>query len=544
MKGAIDMSVIETDVLIVGAGPAGLMAANVMQKRGVDYVCLEKKPGRSVLSKALGIQARSLELFEFLGVNQPFLKRGYPGPGAKLHLAGKKPSYVEMYHIKSRYPYLLIIPQHEIEEILENHLNDRGGEISREHEVLEVVQKAGGVEVTAVHNGETKTYFSKYLLACDGAHSKVRQLLDVEFEGEDEGITFFTGDVEIPTMKEIHINLHINDRGAAAFFPYKDGTYRVVGFDRTRQGGPRKREMKLHELQTTLDTILTTSYEVENPKWLAYFGTAHRQVPNYREGRVFFVGDAAHVNNPLGGQGMNIGLEDVANLCWKIDTVLKGYAGNPFLDTYHEERAPVAREVIRNTTMELKMIQLKGLPGKIRNWAGKAALSQNWVQAIFAQALSHVHNDYDKTPINRSFKDASLPRRAIQAGERVPDQLLFMNGTTDERLFPLIQRLGYVCLIYIDSYQQDLVDYAYAFKEKANEAFPDMIKVFLVARGGTVLTDRDELPIIYDSYRHLDKNLGMKKGSTLFIRPDGHAGFHDGSADLKKVMGKLKRYFI
>ncbi|TFE00536.1 FAD-dependent monooxygenase [Jeotgalibacillus salarius] len=538
------MAVIETDVLIIGAGPAGLMAANVMQKRGVDYVCLEKKPGRSVLSKALGIQARSLELFEFLGVNKPFLKRGYPGPGAKLHLAGKHPSYVEMYHIKSRYPYLLIIPQHEIEEILENHLNDRGGEISREHEVLDIVQKKEGVYVTAAHHGKTKTYLAKYLLACDGAHSKVRKELDVPFEGEDEGITFFTGDVEVPEMKEIHINLHLNDRGAAAFFPYKDGTYRVVGFDRTRQGGPRKREMKLQELQDTLDTILDKSYKVENPKWLAYFGTAHRQVPNYRVGNVFFVGDAAHVNNPLGGQGMNIGLEDVGNLCWKIDTVLKGYAGNPFLDTYHEERAPVAREVIRNTTMELKLIDMKGLLGKARNWSGKAVLTQGWVQSRFANELSHVHSDYDKTPINQSFKDQSLSRKAIQAGERVPDQILFNEGTTDERLYPLIQRIGYVCLIYIDCYEQDLIDYAYEFAEKANQAFPDMLKVYLVARGGTVLTGRDELPIIYDVHRDLDKNLGMQKGSTLFIRPDGHVGFHDGSADVRKVMAKLKRYFI
>ncbi|RWZ54464.1 FAD-binding protein [Halobacillus fulvus] len=537
-------SLIETDVLIIGAGPSGLMAANELQRRNIDFVCLEKSPERSDLSKALGIQARALELFELMDLHKPFLERGYPGPGAKLYLGEGKPSTIDLYHIKSRYPYMLVLPQNETEEILEKHLNAMGGTIDREHEVVEVMQSENGVFVKAKHNGEWKSYMCKYLLACDGSKSGVRQALNVEFVGEDEGYTFFLGDVEIPDMSEIYIDMHLNDRGAAAFFPYKDGSYRVVGWDRTQQGQPFRDAPSLQELQESLDRILEEkSYRVGNPKWLSFFGTAHRQVENYRKGRVFFVGDAAHIHNPLGGQGMNLGLEDASNLGWKLEAVLKGYAKDSFLDSYHDERSPVATSVLRVTSKEMRMIDLKGAQGRLRNAAGRTVLTQDWVQQLIANHLAHIPKDYDKTSKNKALKDSSASRKAIQAGERVPDQMLFYDGSTDERLYPFIERYGHVCLIYIDCQDDELIEFAYSFTKKAEAEYPGLLKVFLVAKGGTVDTNGEDLPIIYDVHRHLDKSLGMKKGSTLLIRPDGHAAFHDTSADPDQTMEKLRQFF-
>ncbi|ARI78751.1 FAD-dependent monooxygenase [Halobacillus mangrovi] len=535
-------SVIETDVLIIGAGPAGLMAANELQKRDVDYLCLEKRTGPSELSKALGIQARTLEMFELLGVHQSFLRRGYPGPGSKLHLGGENPSLVELYHIESRYPYLLIIPQSETEKILEEHLSALGGEVSRKHEVVEVIEADRGVYVNAMHDGELKKYFAKYLLACDGAHSKVRQDLDVTFEGEDEGYTFFLGDVDVPSLNEIYINMHLNDRGAVAFFPYKDGSYRVVGLDRAKQGLPHKDELTLDELQESLNTILSEPYQVKNPKWLSYFGTAHRQVPNYRKGRVFFIGDAAHIHNPIGGQGMNLGLEDAANLGWKLDAVLKGHANDSFLDSYHFERSPIGMDVLKETARMLKIIDLQGAQGKVRNWTGKAALTQDWVQKKIAHHLSHIYNEYEDTSRNKELLDSSLSKEAIQSGKRVPDHLLFFDGTNDKSVYPLIRRHGYICFIYIDAQDDALINHAYTFSRMARENYPDLLKIFLVAKGGTVLTKGKELPIIYDVHRHLEKKLGMEKGSTLLIRPDGHVAFHAMSSEPEQTMTKLKRF--
>jgi len=348
---------IHTDVLIIGAGPAGLMAANELRKRDIDCTLLEKKSERSQLSKALGIQSRTVELFELLNVHEPFLRYGYPGPGAKLHLGGKSPSLVELYYIESRYPYMLVIPQNETEKILEDHLSSMGGNVDRNHEVIEVSQTSEGVSVKASHEGTIKEYHAKYLLACDGAHSKVRKTLNVPFVGEDEGYTFFHGDVDIPEFNEIYINMFLNDRGAAAFFPYKDGSYRVVGMDCSKQGLPHKDELTLEELQGSLNTILPHPPQVENPVWLSHFGTAHRQVPNYREGRVFFVGDAAHIHNPLGGQGMNLGLQDASNIAWKLDLVLKGYANESLLNSYHEERYPIAEDVLKETVNMLRVIK-------------------------------------------------------------------------------------------------------------------------------------------------------------------------------------------
>ncbi|WP_226584167.1 FAD-dependent monooxygenase [Halobacillus litoralis] len=536
-------SVVETDVLIIGAGPAGLMAANELQKREVDFICLEKRAQPSHLSKALGIQARTLEMFELLGINKPFMEKGYPGPGSKLHLGGEKPSLVELYYIQSRYPYLLILPQSETEELLEEHLSSLGGEVNREHDVVEVTQSEEGVYVKAVHNGETKTYFSKYLLACDGAHSKVRQALEVEFEGEDEGYTFFLGDVDVPELNEIYINMHLNDRGAVAFFPYKDGSYRVVGLDRAKQGLPHKDELPLEDLQESLNTILERPYQVENPKWLSYFGTAHRQVPSYRKDSVFFIGDAAHIHNPIGGQGMNLGLQDAANIGWKLDVVLNGHASDAFLDSYHDERSPIGKDVLKETSRMLKVINLEGAQGKIRNWTGKAALTQNWVQKRVANHLSHIYNEYEDTSRNKELQNSSLPKDAVQAGERVPDHLLFFDGTNDESLYPLIRRHGHICLVYIDAQEEDVINYAYALSKEINKTYPNLLNIFLVAKGGTVQTDDDNLPIIYDVHRHLGNKLGMKKGHTLLIRPDGHVAFHETSTDPEQTVEKVKRFF-
>ncbi|REJ07527.1 FAD-dependent monooxygenase [Halobacillus trueperi] len=536
-------SVIETDVLIIGAGPAGLMAANELQKRDMDFICLEQRSSPSELSKALGIQARTLEIFELLGVHQEFLKKGYPGPGSKLHLGGENPSVVELYHINSQYPYLLIIPQSETESILEDHLSSLGGSVNRGHEVVEVMETDEGAYVTAKHNGELKRYVTKYLLACDGAHSKVRQDLNVPFEGEDEGYTFFLGDVDVPALNEIYINMHLNDRGAVAFFPYKDGSYRVVGMNRAKQELPHKDELSLEDLQESLNTVLSEPYQVENPKWLSYFGTAHRQVPNYKKGHVFFVGDAAHIHNPIGGQGMNLGLQDAANIVWKLDVVLKGHAEDSFLDSYDHERAPIGLDVLKETSRMLKIIDLQGAQGKIRNWTGKAALTQDWVQKKIANHFSNIYNEYEETSKNKSIQDSSLSKEAIRAGERVPDHLLLFDGSNDKSMYPLIRTYGYVCFIYIDAQEKSLIEEAYDFSKKIDETYAGLIKVFLVAKGGTVRTNGDELPVIYDVHRHLGNKLGMKKGHTLFIRPDGHVAFHESSSYLEKTLEKVRQFF-
>ncbi|MCA0970524.1 FAD-dependent monooxygenase [Halobacillus litoralis] len=532
---------IETDVLIIGAGPAGLMAANDLQKRDVDFICLEKRSEPSHLSKALGIQARTLELFELLGVQKPFLERGYPGPGAKLHLGGEKPSLVELYPIESRYPYMLVLPQSETERILEDHLNAMGGKVNRDQEVVDVIETEGGVYVQTKYHGEVQEYKAKYLLACDGAHSPVREALDVPFDGEDDGYTFFLGDVDITNLNDIHINMHLNDRGAVGVFPYKDGSYRVVGLDRSKQDLPHKDKPTFEEIQESVNTILDEPYVMENPKWLSNFGTSHRQVPNYRKGPVFFIGDSAHIHNPMGGQGMNLGLQDSANLTWKIALVVKGVAEDSFLDSYNEERWPIGKDVLKETSRMLKVVNLEGPQGKIRNWTGKAALTQGWVQNRIANHLSNIYNEYDGADRNKELRDSSLSRKAIQAGKRVPDHLLFFDGATDERLYPLIRQYGHLCLIYIDCEDQSSIDYAYDVLDTLNESYHDVIKVCLVAKGGTVETDREDLPIIYDVHRHLGEEMGMKPNHVLLIRPDGHVAFHDGSRDQKRIVPKVRK---
>ncbi len=163
---------VKTNVMIIGAGPTGLIAANALNKSGIDYICIEKRMERSPFSKAIGIHARTLEVFDVLGIAEKFVGAGYPGHGAKITFDSGKASLLKFYQLESRFPYLLTIPQNETEDILEEHLREGGGKVYKEHELVSLVQERDHVLVTVNHNGECLEYEAKYVLACDGVHSK------------------------------------------------------------------------------------------------------------------------------------------------------------------------------------------------------------------------------------------------------------------------------------------------------------------------------------------------------------------------------------
>ncbi len=225
------MKKIKTDVIIIGAGPSGLMAASQLRHYQIDFVCIEKQKYRSIFSKAMGIHARTLEMLDLIGIAESFIERGYPGHGAKLYIGEEKESLLALHQIKSRFPDMLAIHQTETEEILENHLNKNGATINRGEELRDIISHEEGVRVIVEKDEEIIEYQGQYLLACDGAHSKVREILGVEFVGEKEGKTFFLGDVETSTVDHSMITGFINERGAIVFFPYVNGTFRVVGLD-------------------------------------------------------------------------------------------------------------------------------------------------------------------------------------------------------------------------------------------------------------------------------------------------------------------------
>ncbi|QGH36714.1 hypothetical protein GI584_22830 [Gracilibacillus salitolerans] len=537
------MKKVKTDVVIVGAGPTGLMAANQLNRYKIDYVCLEKQTHRSSFSKAMGIHARSMEMFDLSGFVEEFVARGYPGEGAKMYIGGEKESILGLYQIESRFPYMLVIPQTETEEILETNLEMNEGIVNRGEEVTALTVHDKGVNVTVNNDGEILEYDAEYVLACDGAHSKVRELMETGFVGEAEGKTFFLGDIQTSNLDPSMITGYINTRGATVFFPYADGKFRVVGLDLSIQGRPHKDELTLHELQQRVNYVTSTSIEIDSANWLTYFGTAHKQVENYQKDRVFFVGDAAHIHNPLGGQGMNLGLQDATNICWKLMTVLKGCADQAILRTYDQERRPIAKNIIQQTSRLLQFISLEGTRGKLRNNISRWLLSNSHLQHNIAETLSHIKYDYHATSSSQKLVDNKLPKKFIQPGARTPDVKFLLEETPDKRLYHLLRLYPFVCFVYMERQTEDIIAYVNSLVEELCTVYGDLITTFLVVKGGVPLIEGGKFKIIHDVFREVENKLTMNHGHTMLIRPDAHVAFHTSESDPLETIKRMNIFF-
>ncbi|WP_058309167.1 FAD-dependent monooxygenase [Gracilibacillus massiliensis] len=538
------MKKVQTDVIVIGAGPSGLMAANQLRHYKIDYVCIEKQKNRSVFSKAMGIHARTLEMLDLLGMAEPFIERGYPAHGAKLYMGEQKQSILALHHIESRFPYMLAIPQTETEEILENHLNNNGGTINRGEELIDVTNSDEGVRVTVEKDGETIEYHGQYLLACDGAHSKVREQLAVEFIGEKEGKTFFLGDIATSTVDHSMITGFINERGAIVFFPYLNGTFRLVGLDLSIQGKRQHQDkLSLQKLNQRIDHVTNKSIDITDANWLTYFGTAHKQVKNYQYGRVFFVGDAAHIHNPLGGQGMNLGLQDAANICWKLATVIKGYAKAKILETYDQERRPIAKDILQQTSRLLRFISTKATVGKVRNYVTKGLLTSSKIQYRIANNLSHIKYHYDTSPFNKKLSDSRLKKDSLQAGERIPDVSFLYKEIPDRRLYQLLQTQPFLCLVYMEEQTKEIIQYANLLAEQITSKYGDLVKTLLVVKGGIPNMEGNQLPVIYDVYREFEQKFTLSNGHTMLIRPDAHVGFHTKAQNNEALIAHINTFF-
>ena len=379
-----------TAVAVVGAGPTGLLLAGDLAQAGVDVTVLERRGDESNLTRAFGVHARTLEHLDARGLADEVVATGAPIQRLRLfdHLR------IDLSTLPTRFPYLLITPQYNVERALERRATAAGVRIIRDAQVTALRQNTDGVELTV--GGATVR--AAYAVGADGVHSVVRDALGLPFPGKSVLKSIMLADVRLAQPPDDVLAVNAVGDAFAFVAPFGDGWHRVFAWDRRHQV-PDTAPVTLDEIRDVMRRALGTDFGLQEARWISRFHSDERQAPHYRAGRVFLAGDAAHVHSPAGGQGMNTGLQDAANLAWKLAAAVQGRAPGGLLDTYESERHPVGRLVLRSSGAIIRMAMIRSRAGRsARNLIGGAALRLPPVARKAAGTISGIGIDYPGAP--------------------------------------------------------------------------------------------------------------------------------------------------
>ncbi|GAA1869936.1 FAD-dependent monooxygenase [Myceligenerans crystallogenes] len=355
----------ETDVVVVGAGPTGLLLAGDLAAAGVRVTVVERRPeGISNLSRAFAVHARTLEQLDARGLADQVL-----ATGARLDTLRLLDTLVlDLGHLPSRYPYLLVTPQYEVERALLERARAAGVTFRHDAEVTALAQDDDGVTLTLTTPGGPATLRAAYAVGCDGHRSAVRELAGLPFPGQAVIRSMVLADVRLSEPPQSVLT--VSTRGDVFCFlaPFGDGYHRVIGWH-WGQDVPEDTPLDLPEVRELMRLAFGTDHGLLDARWTSRFHSDERQAPHYRVGRVLIAGDAAHVHSPAGGQGMNTGLQDAANLSWKLAAVVRGdvtgSAADALLDTYESERHPIGRLVLRGSGALVRAASSRGVAGRV-----------------------------------------------------------------------------------------------------------------------------------------------------------------------------------
>ena len=411
-------STVDTDVLIVGAGPVGLFLANECARRGLRWRLIEAHSRQSIHSKALAIFPRTLEIFDMAGIAAPFLQEANLVKSVAVMVPDRALAHIPFTPDESPYPFIAMVPQNVTERLLADELRLKGGSIEYETAFVGADQQDGAVTVTTVQQGKPVQVRASFVVGCDGAHSTVRRALGLPFQGGEYEASFMLADIETTEfLPEDQLQLCPSEFGPLAIFPMSSRRRRIVATIERPEGDAPSLEL----VQKILRQRAPRGIEAHQVYWSSYFRIHHRNVAQMRAGRIFLAGDAAHIHSPFGGQGMNTGLQDVWNLAWKLDLFLHGRGNELLLDSYTSERLPVIKQVIKTTDF---LTMVMGTPNKfaqaLRNTVLPLVSRLSRFQHAFVQGLSELAIAYPGSTIvegsgKRYFDDSMRGGNGIRS---------------------------------------------------------------------------------------------------------------------------------
>lgn len=498
------MKTINTDVVIVGAGPTGLSLACQLARFGIDFIIVEKNESVTPYSKALGVHARTLEIYEQLGLAERATSEGAIAGKVRLLEGGAVVGEVDLSNIGeglSAYPYMLVLEQSRNEQLLYEYLRGHGKEVAWHTELETFSQSETGVTASVKNStGASQVIEARYLVGCDGPKSPVRHALGFTFEGSTFERLFYVADVEID-WEFSHDALHgcLARNAVVAFFPMKgENRYRIVGA--FPEGFESEGEVVYEEIERRIKAEAEIELDITHVNWFSTYKVHTRHVNRFSEGRCFLAGDAAHIHTPAGGQGMNTGIQDAYNLAWKLAYVIKGTAGEGLLDTYNEERLPNAKRLTATTD---RMFNLAAgsdwLVNLIRTTIfppmAKFILSLDTVKARFFPLLSQIGINYRNESLSDHSGDGHFE---VKAGDRMPYFLVEGKSIYDQLREPKF---------HLMTFSDGASDHEATRRAVEGEYAP--------------LVDYHVVPL----YPQVAEVFGTKLPFNVLLRPDNYIGF-------------------
>jgi 2-polyprenyl-6-methoxyphenol hydroxylase-like FAD-dependent oxidoreductase len=477
---------ISTDVIIAGAGPTGLALACQLIRYGVDFVIFDKREGLTPYSKAIGVQARTLEIYEQIGLAKSLIEQGAPMERVRMMEGGEVRAVVELSSLGrgvSPYPYMLIVEQSKHERVLYDFIEAHGEDVLWQTTMDSFSQNEDGVTANITDpTGEAQTIHGKYLIACDGAKSSVRTELGMTFGGSTFERMFYVADVQI-AWKLPHdalVACLAKDR-STAFFPMPgEDRYRIVGafpegFDKDTS------EILYEEIERQVVEDTRLDLDVYKVNWFSSYKVHSRRVDSFSKGRCFLAGDAAHIHSPAGGQGMNTGIQDGYNLAWKLAVVLQGRAHPRILDSYNEERVENAKRLVETTD---RMFDLLASPDWLTSFLRLHVFPRVANLVLRSQAINHfIFPLISQTGINYRDRSLSVPngkKFEVKGGDRMPYLVIDGESIYDKLREPRFHLITFsnerendqTMKEQIESKYNDLVDYhSFPLDSRVAEAF-------------------------------------------------------------------------
>ncbi|HEY3196406.1 MAG TPA: FAD-dependent monooxygenase [Nitrospirales bacterium] len=511
------------DVLIVGAGPTGLMLGNQLGRRDVRAVIIDRNQGPSIQTKALGVQARTLEIYSHLGIVERALELGTRATGANMWTGGRPAARVPLGDIGrdlSPYPFVLILGQDDNERLLGEALRKRGMDVQWSTELVGLLQTTDHVSATLKGaDGSTREIKATWVAGCDGPHSAVRALNGITFPGAPYEHVFFVADTSLTgPMVPGELNVFLFRDGFHLFFPMRGANHwRVVGI--VPQHLRARDDLDFASVFPSIREQVTGTLSFQECHWFSTYRIHHRRAERFRDRRCFLLGDAAHIHSPVGAQGMNTGLQDAYNLGWKLALVVSERAGGTLLDSYETERVPVAERLLKTTDQAFSLIVSdRWLAGifRTRVLAKILAIAMTFdpIRKLAFRTISQIGIHYRKSPFSETA--VGFPTGAPQAGDRFPWlQLRLFSNAPAEDLFARLDDTRFNLIVIGQPLPGDLPD------------FSGLIQVLQIP--DDPINDREFA------------RAGIPKPCFYLLRPDGHiglAGAHLHAAALTRYLAE------